>query len=120
MKFGASLAVATDNGQHFKGEFDELLEKLHVTHHWGSPYHPQSAGQAEKTNGLIMARIRRWLPEGDRNWDQYVSTTILAINSQRNERLKMSQMEALFGKTPKSPSEVSAALATVDDISERF
>ena len=29
-------------------------------------------------------------------------------------------MEALFGKTPKSPSEVSAALATIDDISERF
>ena len=55
MKFGVPLAVATDNGQHFKGEFDELLEKLHVTHHWGSPYHPQSIGQAEKTNGLIMA-----------------------------------------------------------------
>ena len=69
MKFGAPLAVATDNGQHFKGEFDELLEKLHVAHHWGSPYHPQSTGQAEKTNGLIMARIR-WLPEGDQNWDQ--------------------------------------------------
>ena len=67
MKFGAPLAVATDNGQHFKGEFDELLEKLHVAHHWGSPYHPQSTGWAEKTNGLIMARIRRWLPEGDRN-----------------------------------------------------
>ena len=32
----------------------------------------------------------------------------------------MSPMEALFGKTPRSPSEVSAALATVDDISERF
>ena len=63
MKFGAPLAVATDNGQHFKGEFDELLEKLHVAHHWGSPYHPQSTGQAEKTNGLITARIRRWLPE---------------------------------------------------------
>ena len=69
MKFGVLLAVATDNGLHFRGEFDELLERLHVTHHWGSPYRPQSTEQAEKTNGLLMARIRRWLPEGSQDWD---------------------------------------------------
>ena len=85
MKFGVPLAVAMDNRQHFKGKFDELLEKLHVTHHCRSPYHPQSTGQAEKTNILIMARIRRWLPEGDRNWDQYVSAATLAVNSRRSE-----------------------------------
>lgn len=32
----------------------------------------------------------------------------------------MSLMEVLFGKTPKSPSELGAALATVKDISVRF
>lgn len=32
----------------------------------------------------------------------------------------MSPMEALFGKTTKLPSEVSVAMAIVDDIFERF
>ena len=120
MKFGAPLAVATDNGTHFMAEFDELLRKLHVAHHWGSPYHPQSTGQAEKTNGLIMARIRRWTTEDDREWDKYLAMATLAVNSRRSGRLKMSPMESLFGKTPKSPYEVDAALASVDDLAERF
>lgn len=86
----------------------------------GSPYHPQSTGQAEKTKGLIMARIRIWLSEGSQNWDQYIPATTLVVNSQQSERLKMSPMEALFGKTTRSPSEASAALETIKDISKRF
>ena len=54
VELGVPLPVVTDNGQHFKSEFDELLEKLHVAHHWGSLYHPQSTGHAEKTYGLIV------------------------------------------------------------------
>ena len=120
MKFGAPLAVATDNGTHFMAEFGELLRKLHVAHHWGSPYHPQSTGQAEKTNGLIMARIRGWTTGNDQEWDKYLAMATLAVNSRRSGRLKMSPMESLFGKTPKSPYEVGAALASVDDLAERF
>ena len=67
-----------------------------------------------------MAWIRKCLQEGDQNWDQYVPIATLAINFWWSERLKMSPMEALFGKTTKLPSEVSVALAIVDDIFERF
>ena len=63
-RFGVPLAVATDNGTHFDGKFHGLLDKLGVQHHRGSPYHPQTTGQAEKTNGLILSRIRRWKEAG--------------------------------------------------------
>jgi hypothetical protein len=120
MKYGAPMAVATDNGTHFMGEFDELLRKLHIAHHWGSPYHPQSTGQAEKTNGLIMGRIRRWMSSREEEWDRFLAMATLSVNSRRSERMKMSPMEALFGKTPKAPYEVQAALASVDNLAERF
>ncbi|MCG8672122.1 MAG: DDE-type integrase/transposase/recombinase, partial [Pseudomonadales bacterium] len=119
-RYGVPLAVATDNGGHFEGRFHALLEKLGVQHHHGSPYHPQTTGQAEKTNGLIVSRIRRWREAGIPDWDAYLDVAVLAVNSRRSERLKFSPMEALMGRRPKIPMEVKAFRMKAGDLAERF
>ena len=120
-RLGTPVAVATDNGTHFRAEFETLLAKLGVGHHWGSPYHPQSTGQAERTNGLILNRLRRWYTgDGPYEWDRYLQPAVLSINSRRSQRLKYSPMEALFGRRPKQPLESRALMARTTDLASRF
>jgi transposase InsO family protein len=59
-RFGVPLVVITDNGSHFKGEFSDLCSRLGIQHRYATPYHPQTTGQDERTNGLLLGRIRKW------------------------------------------------------------
>ena len=53
-RYGPPLVVATDNGTHFQKYFKDFLAQLSTRHEFGSPYHPQSQGQVEWTNGIII------------------------------------------------------------------
>ena len=115
------MAVATDNGTHFMGEFDTFLMAMKITHHWGTPYHPQSTGQAERTNALLINRLRPWFTEGSKfEWDHYLQAATLAINSRQSPRLSCSPMQALFGRKPKIPSEVNALRLAIQNIAARY
>ena len=79
------MVIATDNGTHFMGEFDPFLVALKIIHHWGAPYHPQLTRQAERTNALLINRLRPWILEGTKfEWDHYLQATTLAINSRQS------------------------------------
>ena len=72
-RFGVPVATATDNGTHFMGEFDTFLKTMNITHHWETQYHPQSTRQAERTNALLINRLRPWFTEGSKfEWDHYL------------------------------------------------
>ena len=115
------MAVATDNGTHFMGEFDTFLKTMNITHHWGTPYHPQSTGQAERTNTLLINRLRPWFTEGSKfEWDHYLQVATLAINSRQSPQLSCSPMQALFGRKPKVPSEVNALWLAIQNIVARY
>ena len=120
-RFGVPVAVATDNGTHFMGEFDTFLKAMNITHHWGTPYHPQSTGQAERTNALLINRLRPWFTEGSKfEWDHYLQAATLAINSRQSPRLLCSPMQALFGRKPKVPTEVNALRLAIQNIAARY
>ena len=120
-RFGVPVAVATDNGTHFMGEFDTFLATMKIMHHWGTPYHPQSTGQAERTNALLINRLRPWITEGSKfEWDHYLQAATLAINSRQSPRLLCSPMQALFGRKPKVPSEVNALRLAIQNITARY
>ena len=115
------MAVATDNGTHFMGEFDTFLTALKIRHHWGTPYHPQLTGQAERTNAVLINRLRPWIPEGSKfEWDHYLQAVTLAINSRQSLQFSCSSMEALFRRKPKVPSEVIALGLTIKNIVVRY
>ena len=95
------MTVATNNGSHFAGHFWDFLEKLHVKHVFGSPYHRQSQGQVERSNGMIIDRLRKWMVHRPQSWDTFLPAAILALNTHRSERLKISPLHALIGRQPK-------------------
>jgi transposase InsO family protein len=46
--FGACAEVLTVNGTEFRGEFEQLCQKLFMDHRYTSRYHPQSNGLTER------------------------------------------------------------------------
>ena len=115
------MAVVTDNGTHFMGEFHTFLTTLKIRHHWGTPYHPQATGQAERTNALLINRLWPWIPEGSKfEWDHYLQAATLAINLRQSPQLSCNPMEAVFGQKPKFPSEANALRLAIKNIGTRY
>eukprot|EP00210_Caulerpa_lentillifera_P008735 g8332.t1 len=107
LRYGPPLMIVTDQGRHFLGEFQHLCDQMHIQHRVSSAYHPQTIGAVERTNGLILGRLRRQLQQRAGVWDQYLSMAVLAINTRRTRRHSVSPMETLLGVTARSPLENS-------------
>ena len=104
-RFGVPLMVITDNGSHFKGEFQELCKKMDIKHRFATAYHPQTTGQDERTNGLLLGRIRKWRLEEYNKWDIDLPASVFACNTRPNSSTSFSAMQSLMGYTAGTASE---------------
>jgi transposase InsO family protein len=75
-RFGVPNSIITDNGTQFTGKkFLEFCDDYHIRVDWSALAHPQTNGQVERANGLILQGLkpiifnklnkfgRRWLTE---------------------------------------------------------
>lgn len=59
----------TDNGTHFiDGKFQILMEVLRIRKHFSSVKHPQTNGQAESTNRMMVRGLKKRIEEAKVNW----------------------------------------------------
>ena len=59
-RFGNAEAMVNDNGTQFTDKgFREILSVLQIKHHFASVAHPQSNGQAEAANKVIVEGLRK-------------------------------------------------------------
>ena len=58
--YGVPLVVLTDQGKHFQANFTVVLQQLGVQHHHATAYNPRAMGIVERTNGILMERVKRW------------------------------------------------------------
>ena len=55
VRFGVPNRIITDNGTQFTGsEFTDWCEELGIKIYYASVAHPQSNGQVERANGLVL------------------------------------------------------------------
>lgn len=98
-RFGVPLVIITDNGSHFKGEFDDLCTRLGTQHRFATAYHPQTVGQDERTNGLLLGRTRKWRLEEYRKWDEDLPSSVFSCNTRKISTTNFSPIEVLMGYT---------------------
>jgi ribonuclease HI len=68
-RFGIPHTVVTDNRTQFTDKkFQEFLINLKVTQHFTSVEHPQTNGQAEAANRVILRGLKRRLGEAKGKW----------------------------------------------------
>nr|XP_025652340.1 uncharacterized protein K02A2.6-like [Arachis hypogaea] len=68
-RFGIPEIVISDNGTQFTDKkFREFLEGLHVSHRFSSVEHPQTNGQVESANKIIVKGLKKRLDEAKGLW----------------------------------------------------
>jgi hypothetical protein len=119
-RFGVPQVVITDNGSHFRGEFHEFCEKMGIQHRYGTAYHPQTTGQDERTNGLLLGRIRKWRLEEYNKWDEDMPASVLACNTRKISTTSFSAMESLMGYTAGTASGLKLLGMSKKELKERM
>ncbi|GAU47643.1 hypothetical protein TSUD_238620 [Trifolium subterraneum] len=70
-RFRIPQVVVTDNGTQFTNKkFQEFLAAIGTTHHFTSVEHPQTNGQAEAANRVILRELRRRMGASKVNWTE--------------------------------------------------
>ena len=68
-RFGIPAEIVSDNGTQFTDKgFGELLSGLRIKHRFASVEHPQSNGQAEAANKVIVSGLRKRCEKAKSNW----------------------------------------------------
>jgi transposase InsO family protein len=58
-RFGVPNSIITDNGCQFTGrKFLEFCDKFHIRVDWAAVAHPQTNGQVERANGMILQGLK--------------------------------------------------------------
>ncbi|XP_050920524.1 uncharacterized protein LOC127138172 [Lathyrus oleraceus] len=79
---GAKEALVTDNGTQFTdGGFQDFIASLGTTQHFTSVEHPQTNGQAEAANRVILRGLKRRLGEAKRAWVEELHSVLWAYRT---------------------------------------
>jgi transposase InsO family protein len=84
--FGVSNSIITNNGSQFTSKkFLEFCDEHHVRMDWAAVAHPQTNGQVERANGIIIQglkpRIFDRLNKSGRKWLQELSSVIWSLRN---------------------------------------
>ena len=87
--YGATRYVITDNGLQFAGN---LFDAVGVRHYQTTAYQPPANGQTERFNQTLVRRLRHYVEEHQRNWDEYIQprTSCMTCRSTGRRRLHRS------------------------------
>ena len=68
-RFGLPHTIITDNGRQFDNrDFRDFCTRFHITHRLTSVGHPQSNGEVEVTNWIILHGLKTRLNEAKGLW----------------------------------------------------
>jgi transposase InsO family protein len=85
-RFGVPNSIITDNGSQFTGrKFMEFCNKFHIRVDWAAVTHPQTNGQVERANGMILQglkpRIFDKLNKSGRKWLQELPAVVWSLRT---------------------------------------
>ncbi|MBN3326309.1 NYNRI protein, partial [Atractosteus spatula] len=81
-RWGLPLTVDLDWGTHFKATvMATLWNMLGVKAQLHISYHPQSSGQAERANRMVVSMLKRFVSTSSRDWDIKLPLVLMAIRA---------------------------------------
>ncbi|GAB5407483.1 MAG: hypothetical protein Aurels2KO_57140 [Aureliella sp.] len=96
--FGVPGMVYTDNGSHFKGEFQDMLSAMHVKQKFSTAYYAEPHGRVERAHKLLLDRMRRFMTP---DWPRHLDAAVFAANARMTEAYPFSPLEILCGIRPR-------------------
>ena len=111
LHYGFPEKIISDQGRHFESELiGHLCQLAGVQKLRTSPYHPQTNGQCERFNGILLNMLGTLTPEQKKDWKSHVPALVHAYNCTRNTATGFSPYFLLFGREPRLPVDVGFGL----------
>ena len=107
-RFGVPALLISDNGTQFTDRnFQDYLEKLNISHSFTSVEHPQTNGQAESANRIVLRGIRRRLDEAKTKWVDELHTVLWAYRTTPHSSTGESPFRLTYGTEAVIPIELN-------------
>ncbi len=104
---GPPLEIHSDQGGCFTASlFEACCKLLEVTKTRTTPYRPQSNGQVERYNRVLLPMIRCYLRNGQTNWDENLQLLAMAIRATVNRSTGFTANMMMLGEEVRTPADV--------------
>jgi transposase InsO family protein len=110
-RFEVPNSIITDNGSQFTGrKFLEFCDNHHIRVDWASIAHPQTNGQVECANGMILQglkpRIFDRLNKSGRKWIQKLSSVIWSLRTTPSRATGFTSFFLVYGAEAVLPTDL--------------
>ena len=96
--FGYPVSLKTDNGRQFvSGEFESYLNECGIEHRTGPPIWPQSNGEIERQNRIMLKSMKIAHAQG-KDWKIELYKSLLAYRTTPQETTGVSPSKLMFGR----------------------
>ena len=101
--YGIPKILLTDNGTQFTATFfRDVCRILGIHKVFTTEYHPQTNGQAERFNRTIVAAIRNYVSDSQRDWDEWLDPLTYAYNTQVHRSTGTTPFDLVLSRHPPS------------------
>ena len=81
-RFGVPKILVSDRETHFLNSLiPEMTEKFQIDHRKTTPYHPQTNGQTERVNGILISILRKTVMDSKREWYKKLTAALWAYRT---------------------------------------
>ena len=110
-RFGVPNSIITDNGSQFTGrKFLEFCDNHHIRVDWAAVAHPQTNGQVERANGMILQglkpRIFDRLNKSGRKWLQELPAVIWSLRTTPSRATGFTPFFLVYGAEAVLPTDL--------------
>jgi transposase InsO family protein len=109
MRYGLPHSIITDNGTNFaKGVFTDFCSKKGIRLDLASVAHPQSNGQVEQANGLVLAGIRLVEPleRSADSWVEKLPSVLWSLRTTPNRSVSFTPFFLVYGAEAVLPTDI--------------
>jgi len=107
-RFGIPRALIADNGTQFKGSsITDLCDELGIKRHFSSVGYPQGNGQAEASNKVIVAGLKRRLEAAKGRWAEELPSVLWAFRTTPRRSTGATPYSLAFGTEAIIPLETN-------------
>ena len=98
---GPILSILSDRGSQFTSAlFRQMWDLLGTKLSFTTAYHPETDGQTEVYNRVLLSMLRTNLNDGDDNWVDILPMLVYQLNSTIHDALGCSPYEANYARQP--------------------
>lgn len=105
-RFGVPQAIVTDHGKHFWNHMmTELTTQLGLKHDSSTPYYPQSNGQVEAINKILVTMLQRTVGMHKSNWHLMLFPALWAYRTSVKDATGFTPFQLVYGLEATLPIE---------------